>query len=148
MTQEKLKVCDLMTTNVVTIGMDDTLKSARSIFDRRKFHHLLVIEDGKVVGVLSDRDLLKNLSPFLGSPFSQRPQDAATLQKKAHQMMSRKLVSIGPDETISLAAERMMHERVSCLPVVDHDDKPLGIITIHDLLGWFVDGNLTKTDFA
>ena len=148
MTEEKLKVRDLMTTHIVTIGMDDTLRAARSIFNQHKFHHLMVVENGKLAGVLSDRDLLKNLSPFLGSPFSQRPQDSATLNKKVHQMMSRKLVSIGPDDEISLAAQRMMYEHVSCLPVIDNNDKPIGIITIHDLLGWFVERHLVNTDPA
>jgi len=128
-----------MTPRTVTIGMDDSLKIARAIFNRRRFHHLLVIDNGKLVGVLSDRDLLKHISPFLGSPFSQRQQDSATLNKKVHQMMSRRLVSVSPDAKVSQAAERMMAERVSCLPVVDGNGKPIGIITTHDLLRWFVE---------
>lgn len=139
MTAEPLKVRDLMTTCIVTIGMDDSLKSARAIFNKHRFHHLMVVDNGKLVGVISDRDLLKNISPFLGSAFSQRQQDSSTLKKRVHQMMSRRLVSIGPDAKVSQAAELMLTERVSCLPVIDGNSKPVGIITIHDLLRWFVE---------
>ena len=145
---EVFKVRDLMTARIVTIGMDDTLRTAQRIFSRHKFHHLVVVESGKPVGVLSDRDLLKNISPFVGALLSELPRDSATLRRRVHQMMTRKLVSIGPDCEISLAAQRMMDEHVSCLPVIDNDDKVVGIITIHDLLRWLVKRRLADMDPA
>lgn len=134
MFEPDLKVKDLMTTNVITIGMDDTLKTARMHFNRRRFHHLIVVENGRPVGVLSDRDLLRNLSPFIGVRFSERPQDLMTLTKKVHQIMTRRLISTHPDAPIAEAAERMMQERVSCLPVIDPEQGLVGIITSGDLV--------------
>lgn len=138
MPETPMKVRELMTTEVVTTDMDQTLKTAQRIFNQRKFHHLIVVEQGKVVGVISDRDLLKHLSPFVGVRFSERPQDAATLSKRIHQMMSRQLVSIGPDATVAEAARTMNHRRVSCLPVIDDAGQLVGIITTRDLVRWIV----------
>ena len=119
MLEEVLKVRDLMTTPIVTIGMDDTLRTAQRVFDRHKFHHLVVLENGKPVGVLSDRDLLKHVSPFVGALLSERPRDSATLRRRVHQMMTRKLVTVGPDVCATAAALRMKDHNVSCLPVMD-----------------------------
>lgn len=131
-------VRDLMTAEVTTIGMDDTLRQARQIFNERRFHHLIVIEKGKPVGVLSDRDLLKQLSPFVGVRLSERPQDLATLSKRIHQVMTRRLISIGPDASIAEAARTFMRQRVSCLPVIDSAGQLVGIITTRDIVRWAV----------
>ncbi len=131
-------VRDLMTPEVITIGMDETLRTAQQIFNDRRFHHLIVIENGKPVGVLSDRDLLKQLSPFLGVRLSERPQDVATLNRRIHQFMTRRLISIDPDATITEAARTFMRQRVSCLPVIDKAGQLVGIITTRDIIRWAV----------
>lgn len=73
-----MQVSEYMTTRLVTVEMDDTLDTVREIFDNTGFHHLLVVERGEVVGVLSDRDLLRHLSPYVGTA-SETARDAATL---------------------------------------------------------------------
>ena len=138
MSNDTETVKDLMTANVVTIRMDDTLRMARKIFEQRSFHHLIVVEENKPIGVLSDRDLLKHLSPFVGARFSHRVQDSATLMKRVHQMMTRAVIAIGPDVPVAEAADRMMSHHVSCLPVVDPDQTLVGILTIRDLVRWAV----------
>lgn len=138
MTDRPRKVREIMTTEVVTIGMDEALETARGIFNQRRFHHLIVMEGGKAVGVISDRDLLKNLSPFVGVRMSERPQDIGTLRKRIHQIMTRRLVSIEPDAPAAQAARTMMHHRVSCLPVIENGTSLVGIITLRDLVRWVV----------
>jgi len=135
----KLTVRDLMATRVVTISMDDSLETARDVFDRRKFHHLIVLEKGKPVGVLSDRDLLKHISPFIGAPLGEHPWDTATLKKRVHQIMTRKLVAVDPDASAAQAALRMEEHNVSCLPVIDAEGRLIGIITVRDLVRWLVE---------
>ena len=127
---------DLMTAPVCTVRMDDSILVARDLFDRHKFHHVLVLEDRRVVGVVSDRDILKRISPFVGNLIMERGQDLNTLKKRIHQAMTRNLVTIGPDELVGEAASIMIAERVSCLPVVDDERHPLGILTIRDILTW------------
>lgn len=125
---------DFMTSPVSTISMDDSIMSAKALFDRRRFHHAVVLEHRRAVGVVSDRDILKVISPFVGNEMMERPQDAETLKKHVHQIMTRALVTIGQDETAAAAAKKMLRERVSCLPVVDGRGAPLGIVTLRDIV--------------
>ena len=124
-----------MTRRVVKVSMDDSLWEFREIFERSGFHHL-VVEDGKrVVGVVSDRDLLKNISPFLGK-MSEREQDTFTLQRRVHQIMTRTLVACSPGTTLAEAGRMMLENKVSCLPVLDERGACVGIVTMHDMLAW------------
>lgn len=132
------KVRDIMTTDVVTIGMDESLEAVKAIFHERHFHHLIVIDAGRPVGVISDRDLLKNLSPFVGRHLAERAQDVETLKKRVHQFMTRRLVAVDPDMPVGEAARTMIHHRVSCLPVIEDGVRLVGILTRHDLVRWVV----------
>ena len=99
------------------------------------FHHLLVADSAKLVGVLSDRDLLKALSPFVGQPI-EREKDEQTLRRRVHQIMSRNPITASPQESIQTAALRMQEKVISCLPVMDEHDNILGIVTRTDILRW------------
>jgi len=58
----------IMTARVVTVEMDDRLEIVKEIFDTMNFHHLLVVDEHKKLsGVVSDRDLLRAISPYVGS---------------------------------------------------------------------------------
>ena len=127
-------VRDIMTQRIVTVTMDDSLHTVRERFEQFGFHHLLVLEKRKLVGVISDRDLLRNLSPFLGRAFAERPQDLATLNLRVHQIMTRKPVGAMPEMPIEAAARLMPDQDISCLPVVNDRCQPVGIVTWKDLL--------------
>ncbi len=143
-TQSTMCVQDIMTTPVHTVDMDDSILTAKCLFDRERCHHVVVLERNQVIGVVSDRDILKVVSPFVGHRVMERSQDLNTLKKRVHQIMSRELVTVGPDETIARAAGKMLSEGVSCLPVVDDARAPLGIVTTRDILGWAVDTSGAK----
>ena len=110
-------VRDAMTRHVITISMDATLSEVQQVFEAAAFHRLIVTEDGAVVGVLSDRDLLENLSPFIGK-LSEQTRDIARLNRKVHQVMSRHLRTVTPDTPLAKAGETMIRDRIGCLPVV------------------------------
>lgn len=133
---------DLMTRHVVTVSMDDSLAKVRELFERFKFHHLVVEEQGRVVGVISDRDLLKNISPFLGK-FDERTQDANSLKKKVHQTMTRALIVATPDMPIQEVGLLMTQNRISCVPIVNKQMKIEGIITARDILKWCLQSGCT-----
>ena len=136
--QSVMYVRDIMTTPVHRVDMDDSMLSVKRLFDRERCHHVVVMRRNRVLGVVSDRDVLKVISPFIGNRMMERSQDLNTLKKRVHQIMSRVLVTIGPDGTVSEAAEKMLSERVSCLPVVDGGGSLQGIVTIRDFAAWAV----------
>ena len=130
----------IMSRKLVTVSQDDSVLKVRELFLAWRFHHLLVTERRRLVGVVSDRDLLKNLSPFIGRDMMERSQDVALLDRKVHQIMTRKPVTASLDMSIEEAAQRLVNWQVSCLPVVDDQNTALGIVTWKDLFRAMVPG--------
>ncbi|NOX53581.1 MAG: CBS domain-containing protein, partial [Planctomycetes bacterium] len=127
-------VREIMHFPVITVGMDDSLNTARTLLARHNIHHLVVRSEGKVVGVVSDRDVWTHLSPFVGREWSERQQDLETLERRVHQIMSRDPVLVSPETDAADAAALLVREGVSCLPVTDDGGKLVGIVTTKDLL--------------
>jgi acetoin utilization protein AcuB len=126
---------EIMTTRLVTVEFDDSLATVKEIFDSLRFHHLLVIgSDKRLCGVISDRDLLRAISPYVGTP-SETARDAATLKKRAHQIMTRSPITLRPDASLADAIQLLLSHRVSCIPIVDERFSAVGIVSWRDLLG-------------
>ena len=123
----------IMSKTIVTVDMDDLLKTIKHIFDNISFHHLLVVEDETLLGIISDRDLLKALSPNIDT-IAETFRDIACLNKKAHQIMTRKPVTLGDNAEIHDAIEIFNKHNISCIPVIDNEKKPVGIISWRDIL--------------
>ena len=128
-----LQVRQIMTTKIVTVEMDDKLTVVKEIFDHLKLHHLLVVENDKLFGVLSDRDLLRALSPNLGK-LSETAKDAETLHKRVHQVMTRKPITLPPEAAITDAVNLLISRSISCIPIVDEHFKPVGIVSWRDVM--------------
>lgn len=126
-------VADIMTRKLVIVTPDDTVRRVLELFTKHGFHHLPVVEHEWLLGVISDRDVLKHISPFVGM-INERYQDAATLDRRAHQVMSRKLVTVREQTPVAEAAQLMLDRRVSCLPVVRSESVLVGIVTSRDVL--------------
>ncbi len=112
--------------------MDDTLATIKTIFDNVSFHHLLVIDNDNLRGIISDRDLLKALSPTLGTA-AETSKDLASLNKKAHQIMTRKPITTLDTATLYQAISVFNRYTVSCLPVVNKEGKVVGILSWRDI---------------
>lgn len=125
-----MNVCDVMTTRVVTVDMDDRLSVAKDILDSVSFRHLLVTEDEQLQGIISEQDLLRSLSPFLGTA-AEMTRDTVTIHQRVHQIMSRSPITIKPDASIQDALEVMLNNNIGCLPVLE-SDQIQGIFTWHD----------------
>jgi acetoin utilization protein AcuB len=129
-----LSLAGVMTTRLVTVEIDDSLEVVKQIFDSVKFHHLLVVDSGKkLCGVISDRDLLRALSPYIGT-VSENARDTATLKKRVHQIMTRQPVTLPPEATVADAVKVFLEHRVSCIPVVGAGFKAVGIVSWRDVL--------------
>ena len=134
-------VGDIMSRKVVTVEMDDPLHTVKEIFDRLHFHHLPVLEEGTVFGVVSDRDLLKALSPNIGTS-TETYKDTATLNKRVHQIMSRKPITLHPEAAVLEAIQVFNSHRISCIPIVDHHGKLVGLLSWRDILRALAQGSI------
>jgi acetoin utilization protein AcuB len=128
-----MKVSAFMTPNPITVTLDDRLGYVKELFDCHRFHHLLVVEDGVLVGVLSDRDVLKWVSPHVDSN-RYTVNDENTLNRPVHLVVTRKPVTVGPDADLFDAVALFNQHRISCIPVVDAQDLPVGIVSWRDVL--------------
>lgn len=128
-------IADIMTTNPVTVNMDTELLEIKEIFDHVYFHHLLVEDesDNTFAGIISDRDLLSALSPYIHTA-AETLRDKETLKKRAHQVMSRQVDTVTPETDCDIAVQKMLDADISCMPVVGNDKAILGIVTWKDFL--------------
>ncbi len=128
-----MKISKLMSKDVIAVEMDDPLSKVKDLFEETGFHHLLVVEDKRLFGVISDRDLLKSLSPAIDTVAS-TTKDIACLNKKAHQVMTRKPISIDETSTVEIAIEIFNQNNISCIPIINSDRIPIGIISWRDIM--------------
>lgn len=128
-----MKVDNLMTPRVVSIHLDDSLAQVHDIFKNTHFHHLLVVENRRLRGVVSDRDLFKALSPHIGTP-GETLRDRATLNKRVHQIMSRNPITLETGADVFDAVALLNEHTISCIPIVTAEGKVAGILTWRDLL--------------
>lgn len=122
-----------MSANIVTVEMDDPLSTVKEIFDNTKFHHLLVVEESKLFGVISDRDLLKSLSPNIDT-IAATDKDLASLNKRAHQIMTRNPITVNESSSIKDAVELFNNNKISCIPVINSNNEPVGILSWRDIM--------------
>ncbi|SCY69932.1 CBS domain-containing protein [Desulfoluna spongiiphila] len=128
-----MNITKIMSKRIVTVELDDTLRVVRDIFTNVAFHNLLVVDNKRLYGILSDRDLLKALSPNLGTAAETR-EDRATLNKKVHQIMSREPITLTEEAGVRDAIDLFNTETITCIPVVDNENRPVGIISWRDII--------------
>jgi len=127
-------IAKLMSKNLVTLYLDDDLNKARALFNQHRIHHILVLDDDdKLAGIITDRDLFKHLSPTVGTN-KESHKDVSLLQKKIHQIMARGLITATQTQSLHEAVLLFRDHHISCLPIIMKDNKPIGIITWRDIL--------------
>ena len=123
-----LLVKDSMTRGVVVLSPETTAGEALALCRERRIRHLPVLKEGRLAGIVSDRDL-RSAAPALGDPGR-----ASALEKiQVSDFMTRDVVSARPDDPIEEAANKMRERRIGCLPVVE-DGTLVGILTSSDVM--------------
>ena len=130
-----MTIRDIMKTNVVTIPADDNLWIVKEIMEFGDTRHLPVVRLGDLVGVVSQRDLLRaSLSNVMGLPAAE--QKVFLEGVKISEVMSAPPISIDVDRSVQEAARTMARQKIGCLPVLEAG-KLIGIVTETDVLEYF-----------
>ena len=124
-----------MTRNPMTVSPDDPLSVAAGILRENRFHHLPVVEGGRLVGILSDTDL-RNAS-YAAIP-AEGEKGVAAGDRPVREAMRTEVWSVTPDDSVEDALLILSREKFGALPVLS-GDRLVGIITRADLLNAFVD---------
>lgn len=119
MKSHDLRVVDLMTTALLTIKASESVTEAHSEMELGLIRHLPVVDDrGRLVGVLSDRDLLA----------------ASKRHRRVADLMTKDVITIRPDAPAYEAAALMLDHRIGSVPVVDGHGTLVGLVTQTDYL--------------
>lgn len=129
-----LAVRDVMSTKLVTVGPGESARHAYDLMRDHRFRHLPVVVEGRLVGILSDRDL----RPVLLSP--------GLAGSRVGELMTAHPVTIAPDAPVEEAASLLVARKIGCLPVLE-EGRLVGIVTGTDLLAVLVEllGLLTQS---
>ena len=128
-----LRVRDAMTREVVTVGPETSVAEAWGLCRERNIRHLPVVEGGRLIGIVSDRNL-RDVSP----PRATLDQENTLGWVRIRDVMSPEVVTAHPLDTIDHAARVIYERRFNCLPVVAKDEL-VGIITSSDLVRTLVE---------
>lgn len=129
----------IMTRGVHTVSPDETLGTMYEIFKQVPYRHLLVEHEGKLLGVVSDRDIAQSMSPFFGTKI-ERANDRQIMERIVADTMSVDIVSVEKDAHIDTASILLLENNISCLPVVSDGECIEGILTWKDILNYHVYG--------
>ncbi len=129
------RVRDIMPEKMVTVSAGDTLSTVEDIMTLGRVRHMPVVQGGSLVGVVSERDLLRASLSTLSS-FGSDQRRAFLQAVEIARVMSTPPITIEPDETVEAAARIMAEEKIGCLPVVQ-GQRLLGLITETDVLRYF-----------
>ena len=130
-------VKDYMSTEVITVELDENLQLAEDIMEMGRLRHLPVMKEGKLACIVTQRDLCRSsLSNLLLHQTSDREMFEQSVNMK--EIMSEKVLTVGPDTPLKEAATLMLSRKIGCLPVVDEENRLMGLITETDILRCYV----------
>ncbi len=127
-----MEIRDLMSTPVTTVTPDTPVFDARDTMLHTRIRHLLVVDDGRLIGIVTDRDIRLNL-PSPATSLSIWEINHLLMRLTVAEVMTKGVITVTADRDPREAARLMVDHRIGALPVVE-DGRPVGILTESDLL--------------
>ena len=131
-----MRVRELMTGGPITVDSDTPVFEARQLMLKERIRHLLVVDQGRLVGIVTDRDIRLTL-PSQATSLSVGEVNHLLARLAVAKVMSNPVITVGPDGDSADAARLMLDHKIGGLPVVE-DDCLLGILTETDIVRAFV----------
>jgi len=142
-----MKVNQIMTKEVHTIGPNQMLKECAEVMNKKRANGLVVVDDGKVVGVITKADIFKAILPRYPDIIEDERHmtDLEYIEERAHKLYEVKVkeimgtppITVSSDAPIVKAGSTMILRRVKQLPVVDKN-RLMGIITLTDIITYLL----------
>jgi acetoin utilization protein AcuB len=133
-----MQVAERMKKALVQVGPSNSVRTAWGLLREHRIRHLPVVDQEKLVGILTDRDVrLVFPSALTAGPSGQDPHDA--LEKvRVKDIMTKQVITVAPETSIADAARLILERRIGGLPVVQAS-RLVGIITKTDILAAYVE---------
>lgn len=130
-------VSEIMMGSPVTLKPDDTLQLASELISLGRLRHIPIVAEGKLLGIVSDRDLMGRAADLI---FNLKSQSRSALLKTIpiKEVMQRRVITVEPDTPIREAAHLMGEKKIGCLPVLS-EGSLVGLVTTTDILRYVED---------
>ena len=134
--KKRIPVSKIMTANVKTVNLTNTLKEVHQLLDENNIHHVPVVSGEKLIGMLSKTDLerISFVNSYGKDKVGTQMYDALDID----QVMTKDVVSIQKDESVLSAAKILAEKGFHALPVIENASI-VGIVTTKDLLDYLID---------
>ncbi len=135
----KLSVRDLMTEKIFALRADDDIQMLRDLMDERNVRHVPVVdEDRNLVGLVSQRDLLRNIYPSV-SDLPVGTEHEVLKRVKVSAIMTTDVETVEPEDDLAVAAQIMLDNKYGCVPVVVDGGRVEGILTEADFVRYLAE---------
>ena len=132
-----MTIRELMSGGLITVRRETSVLEARDVMAREKIRHLLVTDGSRALaGIVTDRDIRLNL-PSQATSLSVGEIKHLLAKLAVAQVMTRSVITIGPDRPARDGAQIMLDRKIGALPVLE-DDHLIGIITETDIVRAFI----------
>ena len=131
-----MKVKDIMERDVASLELNDELSLAEDIMKLGRIRHLPVADEGRLVGIISQRDLFKaSLASAMG--YGEKAKRAFMKAVVVKEVMVGEVITISPEAGIEEAGQLLLEKKIGCLPVIE-DGNLVGLVTETDILEHYV----------
>jgi acetoin utilization protein AcuB len=133
--ERKQAVCasQIMTSPVITLEPDNTIEDVWNLILKQRFRHVpIVTKDKTIVGIVSDRDMLREIAT-MGAAVSSGV-DRTGMQKSISSLIKTKVLTASPETEIREIAHILFEKRIGSMPILDENGRLIGIITRSDIL--------------
>jgi len=137
-------LAEIMTPMPLTINPKTKLTDIYRIFEANSFHHIPVLDQGRLVGMISREDFLQ-IEHVLTTNWTGNMNPTNAFEDfSARDIMTEYPMHLGPDDTIGLAADIVLTNKFHALPIIE-DDLLVGIVTAHDLIAFAFSSPIERT---
>lgn len=126
-------VSTIMTPNPLCVGAHESLAHVAKVFDSHKIHHLPVIEEGVLVGLISKSDFLLFRRGFSNDAIHKMEEEVRLNNFQARDIMTKGLAKLDPNDKINVALEIFKENLFHGIPIVE-DGQVVGILTTYDII--------------
>jgi acetoin utilization protein AcuB len=132
-------VSEIMTKKLITVLPTDSIGMVKDIFEQHIIHHIPVVRHLDCVGIISKTDFYKAIhdSRFESPKKAESENEKIYENFKAEDLMTKKLVKIGPDDKIGTAVELFLENYFRALPIINDENEIVGIVSSYDILKLF-----------
>jgi CBS domain-containing protein len=130
-----MKILDVMTKNPLVMTAAETIGQASELMAENNIRQLPVVDDGALLGIITDRDIRSWLAQ---SSLFEPEERARALKTKVADIMTTAPMTLSPTDDLSDAVELLIEEKIGGIPVVDEAEGLVGIVTYVDILRCFL----------